>query len=269
VFVAPFDASSREFAVFGDGLRRLPRADGVLSIDVARIGQESLWELLRPGAGNVKEEFMRYVKVLGLLAVAAAALMAFASTALADVATSPTGTTYTVTDTKEKEGGGHETVFTRPLSAEAEGHAVLDNPIAKIECPSTVSGEIESEDKEGENVSGSIKSLTFNNCTDSWHVTVVSAGSLSVNGSAGSYNGDVFSTGATVEATRFGITCRYATSNTTVGTATSGSPATMHINANIPFHSGSVFCGSGATAWTGSYEVSAPSSLYVEGTNWL
>jgi hypothetical protein len=191
---------------------------------------------------------MKYVKILGLLAVAATAFMAFAGAASADEATSPTGTQY-------NDG----------LTAKAEGHAVLDNPIAKIECPSTVQGDITSANKAGENVSGHISSLTFNNCTDSWHVTVVEAGTLSVN-ATGSHNGHVFSTGATVEATRFGITCRYATSGTTVGTATGGSPGTMHISANIPFHSGSIFCGSGATAWTGSYEVTAPTSLFIDVT---
>jgi len=189
---------------------------------------------------------MKYVKILGLLAVAVAALMAFAGTASADSVTSPTGTTYTST-----------------LKASAEGHAVLDNPIAKIECASTVEGAVETH---GTKVpaAGKIKALTFTGCTDEWHVTVVAPGSLSVNGITGSYNGDVFSTGATVEATRFGITCRYATSNTTVGTATSGTPATMDISASIPFHSGSIFCGSGATAWTGSYTVNTPGSLFVD-----
>jgi hypothetical protein len=189
---------------------------------------------------------MKYVKILGLLAVAAAALMAFAGTASADSVTSPTGTTYTST-----------------LKASAEGHAVLDNPIAKIECASTVEGKVE---KHGAGIpaSGNISGLTFSNCTDSWHVTVVAAGSLSVSGSSGSYNGDVFSNGATVEATRFGISCRYLTTNTTVGTATGGTPATMDISASIPFHSGSVFCGTGATAWTGSYTVGTPGSLFVD-----
>ena len=193
---------------------------------------------------------MKYVKILGLLAVAAAALMAFAGSASADSATSPTGTTYT-----------------GEIVAEAEGHAVLDNPIAKIECASKVSGTISGHGA-GKAVSGTISSLTFGSpvgtCTDEWHVTVVNAGSLSVNGITGSYNGDAFSTGATVEATRFGITCRYATNNTTIGTVTGGSPATLDISASIPFHSGSIFCGSGATAWTGNYKVTTPGSLYID-----
>jgi hypothetical protein len=189
---------------------------------------------------------MKFVKMLGLLAVAAAALMAFAGTASADSATSPTGTTYTST-----------------ISASAEGHAVLDNPIAKIECASTVSGSITGHGA-GKAVSGPISSLTFTGCTDSWHVTVVASGTLSVENNASGYNGTVKSTGATVEATRFGISCRYATNGTTVGTATGGTPATMDISASIPFHSGSVFCGEGATAWTGSYKVSTPSSLFID-----
>ena len=192
---------------------------------------------------------MKYVKMLGLLAVAAAALLAFAGSASADEATSPT-----------------KTVYTGSIVAKAEGHAVLHNPIAKIECPSTVQGEIEKHGAGKGNVEGKISSLTFNNCTDSWHVTVVAAGSLAVDAyTATGGDGDVYSTGATVEATRFGISCRYATSGTTVGRLTGGKTATMDIEASIPFHSGSIFCGSGATKWTGGYEVTTPDELWVDG----
>jgi hypothetical protein len=191
---------------------------------------------------------MKYVKMLGLLAVVASSLMAFAGIASADEATSPKGSTYSGS-----------------ISAQSEGHVVLDNPIAKIECPSTVSGDIESLDKAGENVFGEFNSLTFNNCTDSWHVTVAFAGNFSVNATGG-FDGEASSSGATVEATRFGITCRYSTSGTKIGTLTGGSPATLHINAKIPFHSGSVFCGTGSTAWTGNYEVTSPTSLYIDPT---
>jgi hypothetical protein len=190
---------------------------------------------------------MKYVKILGLLAVAAAALMAFAGTAAADSVSTTTG----------------GAAATPTIEASAEGHAVLDNPIAKIECASTVKGAVTSHGA-GAAVSGEIKKedLTFTGCTDSWHVTVVAGGTLSVESTTG-HNGSVSSTGATVEATRFGISCRYITNNTPVGTVTGGSPATMAISASIPFHSGSVFCGEGATAWTGSYKVNSPSALYV------
>jgi|SRR6476469_2097343 len=191
---------------------------------------------------------MKYVKMLALLAVAAAALMAFAGTASATVITS-NGSAYTGT-----------------IEASAEGHAVLDNPIAKIECASTVAGSIESHGT-GVTAKGPISALSFTGCTDSWHVTVVSSGSLEGHYLEGT-NVTLTSSGATVEATRFGISCRYATSSTHVGTITgsknTGGTATFHINASIPFHSGSIFCGSGATAWTGSYSVTSPMNLDVD-----
>lgn len=193
---------------------------------------------------------MKHVKTLTLLAVGVSALLAFTATATADVATSPTGTAYTST-----------------FKAESEGHVVYDNPIAKIECASSFEGSITA-DGAGKPVSGSITKLTFGNpvgsCTNDWHYTVVSGGSLSIQGVTGTYNGDVYWTGTTLEATRFGVTCRYATSNTTVGTLTGGQTATIHLVAFIPFHSGSFLCGSGATTWTGSYKVTGPDSLYID-----
>jgi hypothetical protein len=189
---------------------------------------------------------MRYIKMLGLLAVAAAALMAFAGTASATTITSPTGNPYTGTIQATTHGG----------------HAVLHNPIAKIECHSTVHGHVESH---GTTVTakGLITSLTFINCTNSWHVTTNTPGTLEIHWTSG-YNGTLTSTGATVTSTRFGIECRYVTSNTHIGTLTGGSPATLHIQGSIPFHSGSSFCGEGATQWTGSYQVTSPSSLYID-----
>jgi len=78
------------------------------------------------------------------------------------------------------------------------------------------------------------------------------------------YNGTVTSSGMTVEKTRFGITCRYATSNTTIGTITGGSPATLDASGSLPFHSGSPLCGEGATTSTGSYKLTSPSTLLVD-----
>jgi hypothetical protein len=198
---------------------------------------------------------MKYVKVLGLLAVAAAAMMAFAATASATTLTSPTGTVYT--------GAIHAT---------SEGHAILQNPIAKIECASTVEGSIEQHGA-GKTVKGNISNLSFTGCTNDWHVTVVTAGSLELHYKAAG-EGTVTSSGATVEATRFGVNCRYKTENTDVGTFTDShktahepgkdTTATMDIHGLIPFHSGSFLCGSGATTWEGSYIVNTPDRLYID-----
>lgn len=202
---------------------------------------------------------MKYVKMLGLLAVSAAALMAFAGSASATTVTSPAGTAYF--------GAVH---------AEAEGHAILHNPIAEIKCESTVTGHV---DKNGVThpgeppvttpASGPITTLSFGPCTNSWHVTTTEHGGVQTAGtlsfvSNGNGTGDLFSSGATVEATRFGITCRYVTNNTTIGTVTGGTHATLHIEASIPFHSGSSLCGTGATKWTGSYKVTSPTNVTID-----
>ena len=186
---------------------------------------------------------MKYVKILGLLAVAAAALMAFAGVASATTVTSSSGTTPKI------------------VSA-ANGHVVLDNPIAKIECGSNVEGTVQTHGA-GVTAGGAITALSFTGCTNSWHVTVVSAGSLEIHATSGG-NGTLTSSGATVESTRFGITCRYATSKTDIGTVTAGEHAKLDISAAIPFHSGSGLCGEGATTWTGSYSVSSPTNLSID-----
>ena len=194
---------------------------------------------------------MKYVKILGLLAVAAAAMMAFAGSASATTLTSPKGVTYT-----------------GPIIAEAEGHAILHNPAAKIECASTVHGNVEKHGT-GVTVEGTISTLDFTGCTGSWTVTGT-GGTLIAHWITGTNNATLTSTGATVTAVNdsLGITCRYATSATHIGTLTGAandeSHATLHINASIPFHSGSIFCGSGNSAWTAAYTVTTPKGLIVD-----
>lgn len=187
---------------------------------------------------------MKYVRVLGLLALAATALMAFAATASAEL-TRPTNVTLL------KGAAIH--------AVNESTHVTLDPPsLPAIECNSTVQGSVAVD----AGTSGSISTLSFTGCTSSWHVTTVSGGELEIEATGG-YNGVVYSKGATVEATRFGVTCRYATANTTeVGIFTGGDPGTMHITADIPFHSGSGLCGTDPTAWEGDYVTTG--ELYVD-----
>jgi hypothetical protein len=197
---------------------------------------------------------MKYVKMFGLLAVAAAALMAFAGAASATTVTSPTGTAI-ANGTK--------------IHAESEGgHVKLHTDIAEILCPSTVEGEITTNSLTGTDASGPITTLIFGTkategCTNGWVVHVNLPGSLSVRHNTGTYNGDLFSSGATVTATRFGVECAYQTNNTTIGTLTGGEHATLHIEAVIPRHGGSSLCGSSAANWTGSYTVTKPTPLFI------
>jgi|SRR5690349_12608585 len=181
---------------------------------------------------------MKYVKMLGLLAVAAAALMAFAGTASATTVTGPLGEP------------------TPTIHAENEnGHVKLANPIANIECASTVEGTVTSHGT-GVTASGPIGILTFTGCTNGWHVTVVAPGSLEVHYVSPGI-GTLTSSGATVSTTRLGVICNYATANTDVGTVTDSTrvaTATLHIIATIPIHAGSsALCGTGAAKWEGAY----------------
>jgi hypothetical protein len=185
---------------------------------------------------------MRHAKMLGLLAVAAAAMMAFAATASAD----------TVTTTVETPPQGQLHTFTTPtIHTENEGgHVSIQNPIATISCQSTIETTVTTHPS-GQPVGIHISHLTFTGCTNSWHVTTVTAGTLSLEASTGALT----SNGAKVDTTRFGVTCVYETSNTPIGTVTGGSPATLHIEASIPLNDpeSGALCGSGNAKWEGNY----------------
>jgi hypothetical protein len=189
---------------------------------------------------------MKHLKILGLLAVAAAAMLAFAASASADYVTTTTGgSPQTPTIHAVNEGG----------------HVVLANSIANIECASTTEGSVTAHGN-GIPVSGPLSSLSFTGCTNSWHVTVTANGSLSLAWTSG-HNGTAKSTGTKVTTTRLGVTCNYETNNTDIGTVTGGNPATLDISASIPIAAGSSgLCGSGNAKWSGSYVTTA--ALYVD-----
>jgi len=192
-----------------------------------------------------KEKKMNF-RTIGLLVMAAMSLLAFASSASATKITSPTGTTSTA---KGK--------------VVSEGHIALDNAVAKIECAGSAESTVESHGGAGVPATGNLTALSFTNCTNSWHVTVVAAGSSSINHTSG-YNGSISTSGATIETTRFGVICRYATEKTSLGTVTSGGPATVDIAASIPFHGGSALCGTGVTALTGSLKGSTSTGFFID-----
>ena len=197
---------------------------------------------------------MNRLSLPSFLLATAIALFAFAGLASAATPTSPAGTTYT-----------------GKLHATSEGHVTIHNTIANIQCNSTLEGAVEVPGG-GEPIAIPLSSLTFTGCTNSWHVTTVSAGKLEVHSIAGSRNGTVTWTGATIEATRLGITCNYKTEATDVGTLTgsktTGGTATIDLSGALPFHSGSGLCtkeGKGEpTSLTGNYSVGTPDYLDVD-----
>lgn len=196
---------------------------------------------------------MKYVKMLGLAAVAAALMaLVVAGTASATTLTGSGGATL---------GSG------TTISAENEGTVTLHPPIGDIECrESKVSGQTANAGGAGVEVKGSIESLSFSSCNAT--VTVLAKGELAVKG-IGSNNGSLTSSGTEVTVEFVGFHCIFKTSGTGLGTvtgsATTGGNATLDISATIPRTGGrsGAFCGSTAQ-WTGAYKVTSPNPLNID-----
>ena len=182
---------------------------------------------------------MKYVKMLGLLAVAAAALMAFAGTASATNLTSPEGTTYT----------GEITA--------TSSNSELDGAFVTVKCHSHIQGHVTSHG--GTYVHGHIDVLQFTGCN--YTTTVTNAGSITIHKTSGNV---VTSTGAEVSIATSVGTCVFTTNGTSVGSLTEGTNASLDIaSAKIPRTGGNFLCGSSGT-WTGSYDLVTPNNLWVD-----
>jgi hypothetical protein len=183
---------------------------------------------------------MKYVRIIGFVAIAASALMAFMGTAAASVVTSPSGTVYTGT-----------------IKATSENYVTLHNSVGTVACNSTLEGKVE---QHGAGVipGGSMKSLTFTGCTNgSVHETII-GGTFKIH-PIGNGRG-LLTLKIKFILTMFGVECGYEANETTVGEITPGEHATLHVNATIPRISGSFFCGSTGN-WTGSYKFTAPTNM--------
>lgn len=183
--------------------------------------------------------------------LAAAAFLALSSSASATDLTSPTGTVST--PTIELTSEGHIGV-----------HTGFSDVFKPAECAWKLVGTVEKHGNANSTVVP-LKELTMSGCTNSWHLTTVTAGTLEITWTSG-YNGTVTWSGATLSVTRSSITCFYSLENTHVGTLTGGSPATLHIEGKLPRESGSPACDEpeGLAPWTGDFTVASPSALYVD-----
>jgi hypothetical protein len=192
---------------------------------------------------------MKHLKMLGLFAMAAAALMAFAGSASAQTFTSPAGTEYT-----------------GALSSSLEGSALLKAGFAEITCTAgTVAGNLTTNNNT--EASGSITAVNFSSCKEGQTVdTLNNSGTLTILKSGHAVSG----TGTEVTTAVAGVSCVYGLGSTakTLGTATnsgSGSTAkvTLAINTTLPKISGGFLCASPAT-WTASYLVTSPSPSVLD-----
>jgi len=185
---------------------------------------------------------MRHIKILGLLAVAATALMAFASIASASTVTSPSGTVYTKT-----------------IAATA-GPTELVGSFTTVKCnKSAVEGSVKSHGA-GVTAEGPISSLTFSECN--FNVTVLKKGDLIAHATGGG-NATLTSTGAEVLVHTSVGECIFTTNATDIGNLTGGTPAKLSIaSVAIARTGGNFLCGSSAK-WSGTYTVNTPGTLFV------
>ncbi|HET8566341.1 MAG TPA: hypothetical protein VFL77_07690 [Solirubrobacterales bacterium] len=200
---------------------------------------------------------MRYIKTLGLAAMALAAMMALAGTASATILTSPAGTTYTST-----------------VKAVNSGKVTLTSAFGgfgAVECEeSVVEGKVEGHGSTV-TVTGEIATLTFAKCTGGTPRSPVGVaansgkrGSLEVHTelSTANGNGTVTSKGAEViiDNTLFG-TCTFTTSasGTDIGQLTGSDTG----NAHFDIH-GSIASPCGTGTWEGNYTIVTPSTLTVD-----
>jgi len=202
---------------------------------------------------------MKCAKTLGLLAIAAAALMALVGTASATELTSPKGT---------KLGAG--TI----IKAETEGTFKLDGSI-EITCQkASGEGEITNAGGSSATVVGGGLLGSLSECGNDT-VTVLDEGTGEIHNLGGG-KGSLTSNGAEVTTLihrfifGFPITthCIFATNNTTVATIkdsslTGGTPTVEAGSANIPQKETDGACGSSAVL-TGNAIVTSPDLVYLD-----
>jgi hypothetical protein len=199
---------------------------------------------------------MKYLKMLGLAAVAAMALVAFgASTASATI----------LCEEKAHTPCTKHVAVNSNLAFTSEGITTLTNAFGGVvaECKhSLVEGPTTTTGSATTTVKGNITKLQFNECNHPVTTKNTSGtetlGTLEVHNIAGTTNGTVTSndTTVTIHESPFG-TCHFLTNNTDIGTlrgkddasnTTPGTP-TFLIKASIPSEN----CGFNGT-WEGSYK---------------
>ena len=183
---------------------------------------------------------MKNHKVLGLLVVAAASLMAFASSASATpTLTSPAGTEFT---------GSLEATMTSGTSS------LMKAGIEDTCTGSTATGTVSTNTEVHAKGSGFINTGACTKTTDT-----LKGGELTI-----SPTGTVTAIGNEVTVFDLGVSCIYGGGGgTDIGKLVGGSPATIAISTTeLPKISGGFLCASKAT-WTSNYTVTKPSSLFV------
>lgn len=220
-------------------------------------------ERKRGALAPARRKTMKYVKSLGLAAIAAAALMAFvgATTASATVLckTAPTGST---TGTTCPEGWAY------PAGTEIHmtltGTAKLTTTFKNYECTgSTMKGKTKNEGNASETVIVPLETLTYSGCN--CQTVVLKPGTLEIHWIADTNNGTATASGEEETlscSTIFGtMHCLITPTDHDVGTIIGGKEPEV-ITENRPLDPTSPLCEENPE-WDGTYQVTSPKPLWI------
>lgn len=201
---------------------------------------------------------MKYIKMLGLAAVAAAALTAFVGAGTASAETTLCSVTPAGAETACPAGSGYgvETVISSHLVAGTEAVLSGSGEFLQTKCKkSEINGNIET----ATTPFVKITKLLFEECNHP--MKVPKNGTLTVHWDA-EHNGNVTASEFEIEL-EAGIRCVLGGTVSSGLTLKGGNPATLEaVNAFIPVISGSFFCPK-TIILNARYEVTAPKPLYV------
>jgi hypothetical protein len=196
---------------------------------------------------------MKHLKLLGLAAVAAMALIAFPADATATGSVFCTAQESPCPESK-RWAAGTELDFSLKSGASS---LLVDTKGEELDkcSTSTAKGKIE----KAEGVTGPIESLTWESCT--FPTKTLKAAQLEVQQIAGTHNGTVRADGTTevtVNTVFFG-SCIYGfTAGTDIGELKEGKPATFVVNAIAEKFTGSNFGCPETAKWTAEYTLTEP-----------
>jgi len=195
---------------------------------------------------------MKHLKVFGLAAVAAMALMAFVGASTASATALYSGAT--------KLGAG--TVIEASLTGGTATLTTTEGTVLDTCTGGGVTGKTSNAGGAAETVKGTISALTWSGCTEP--TTTLKTGGLEIHYTSG-LNGTLTSTGGTevtISTTIFGSCVFTIGAGGTIGTLTGSttSNAVLHVNATATRLSG--LCPASAK-WAGTYTVTNPKTLHV------
>ena len=204
---------------------------------------------------------MKYLKMLGLAAVAAMALTAFIG------ASSASATVLCTTTTTPCGTGWHVDSI---VASVASGQSVtLKNTSGTIEATCTVASSTTTKTATGSATTTpagtvSVANLTWgpvgSGCTNT--TDTVAGGTLEVHWTSGD-NGTVTGSGFEVTVVLAGVSCTLGLEGTkSIGDITGGHPAIMHVGVGVVKKSGSFLCPSTGT-WEGTYTITNHTKVYV------